>query len=170
MATQGLAALEGKFDDHRVTTERVTGANLTEAIVAAVEEPAVSTRLGEFDVSLDETPIVVDPTPREVWDAHTGVTHAAFAIADYGSLYLPHRPDGSELISLYVERHVAILRAGDIAADMKAAFERFGDALPKDRSSGIIATGPSATADMGELVHGAHGPSSVHVIVVTEDA
>jgi L-lactate dehydrogenase complex protein LldG len=32
----------------------------------------------------------------------------------------------------------------------------------------VLATGPSATADMGELVLGAHGPESVHVVILDE--
>ncbi|TKX83368.1 hypothetical protein EXE43_24625, partial [Halorubrum sp. SS5] len=33
----------------------------------------------------------------------------------------------------------------------------------------VFATGPSATADMGGLVHGAHGPKEVHVVLLRED-
>jgi L-lactate dehydrogenase complex protein LldG len=32
----------------------------------------------------------------------------------------------------------------------------------------VFATGPSATADMGELVYGAHGPREVAVLLVEE--
>jgi len=32
-----------------------------------------------------------------------------------------------------------------------------------------MATGPSATGDMGALVQGVHGPSEVHVIVVESE-
>jgi len=31
-----------------------------------------------------------------------------------------------------------------------------------------LATGPSATADMGALVRGAHGPERVHVLLIDD--
>ncbi|MFB6362014.1 MAG: LUD domain-containing protein, partial [Halobacteriales archaeon] len=36
------------------------------------------------------------------------------------------------------------------------------------RRSAVLTTGPSATADMGELVTGVHGPGDVHVVAVTD--
>ncbi|MFW5900663.1 MAG: LUD domain-containing protein, partial [Halodesulfurarchaeum sp.] len=47
-------------------------------------------------------------------------------------------------------------------------FERLEAEFTAGDLSGILATGPSATADMGATVHGVHGPSEVHVIVVTD--
>ncbi|MFB6268738.1 MAG: lactate utilization protein C, partial [Halobacterium sp.] len=32
----------------------------------------------------------------------------------------------------------------------------------------VLATGASATADMGEIVTGVHGPQSVHAVVITD--
>lgn len=168
MAVNQLERLQTKFEAIEVTSRRVHEADLVPAIVDASTEPAVATPFRDVDVSLDETSIVVDPTPAEVWSAHTGITEAAFAVTEYGSIYLPNRQDGSEFLSLFVDRHIAILRAENVVSTMEAAFARLGDALPASRSSGIIATGPSATADMGELVIGAHGPESVHVIIVAE--
>lgn len=94
------------------------------------------------------------------------MTSAAFAAADYGSIILPSTDEGSELVSLFVDRHVAVLDEGDVVPDMAAAFERFGDEIPEVYGDAIIATGPSVTADMGALVTGAHGPSEMRVVVV----
>jgi L-lactate dehydrogenase complex protein LldG len=49
---------------------------------------------------------------------------------------------------------------------MAAAFEWLGEVLRETRGSAVLATGPSATADMGALVQGAHGPKEVHVVVI----
>jgi L-lactate dehydrogenase complex protein LldG len=98
--------------------------------------------------------------------ATTGVTAAGLAIADYGSLLLRATPDGSEPVSLFPDLHVAVLRASDIVPDMETALSRFGEDCRDRRQSAIVATGPSATADMGALVRGAHGPTEVHVVVV----
>lgn len=108
--------------------------------------------------------VTTDPTPAELRAARTGVTPAVFAVADYGSVVLPSTPAGSELVSLFVDRHVAVVDGHDIVPDMERAFDRFG----RNAGSAIIATGPSATADMGALVTGAHGPSEVRVVVVED--
>lgn len=129
---------------------------------------AVGVELEDWSVSLSETDIQVDPTPADLDKATTGVTPASFAIADYGSVVVPSKPAGAELVSLYVDRHVAIVHEQDILPGMNAAFGRFEDEIQSQGDGGIIATGPSVTADMGALVHGVHGPSEVHVIVVEE--
>ena len=159
---------EQNLEDLGVTSERVELRDLTDAIVSATIDPAVSTKQLSKDAWLSDTAITVDPTPSQLWNAKTGVTLAAFGIADYGSLYLPEDDQGSELISLFIDHHVAVIRESDIVPNMNEAFDLIDESVGIQRGSGIIATGPSATADMGELVQGAHGPESVHVIVVTD--
>lgn len=147
-----------------------------ETVVVPPEE--VGTAIGEFVVGdavgiaadgwPDPLPASVDwnPTPAALRSATTGVTPAEFAIADYGSVVLPTAPPACELVSLYVDRHVAVLDRSDVEADMEAAFDRLGGAIPEAYRDAIIATGPSATADMGALVEGAHGPSEVRLVQV----
>lgn len=97
----------------------------------------------------------------------TGITGAVLAVADYGSVVLQH--DGAtEMVSLLPERHVAVLRASDVVPDMPAAFARLGPLLRESPTNVILATGPSATADMGALVRGAHGPRTVHIIIIDD--
>jgi L-lactate dehydrogenase complex protein LldG len=110
-----------------------------------------------------------DPTPAALWAADTGVKPAVFAIAEYGSLVLPTESPACELVSLNVDRHVAVVNESDVVPDMEVAFDRFADAIPTAYRDGIIATGPMPTADTGALVNGAHGASEVRVVVV-EDA
>ncbi|MFC7058313.1 LUD domain-containing protein [Halovenus salina] len=88
-------------------------------------------------------------------------------MASYGSLVLEPDHAGSEPVSLFNDLHITVVREADILHDMAAAFDRLGDDLRAERGSAIIATGPSATADMGALVQGAHGPKRVEVLVVT---
>ena len=166
MATQQAATLERSLSGVDVTSERVPQGGVRDAVVDAVDEPAVAVPLDGYDPALDETRVTVDPTPSVAREAATGVTPAAFGIADYGSVVLPGDDRGSELVSLFVERHVAVLREGDVVPDMDAAFERLDGAVPEEYGDAIVATGPSATADMGALVKGAHGPREVHVVVV----
>jgi L-lactate dehydrogenase complex protein LldG len=131
-----------------------------------VDEPVIGTSLPFEDVSL---PAWVDdnPSPRTLEAATTGVTGASLGIADYGSVVLRSTDEGAEQVSLFPDLHVAVLREGDLVGDMRTAIERLGPTL-RDGGSSIIATGPSATADMGALVQGAHGPKEVHVVLLEE--
>lgn len=148
-----------------VETRRVPPADIADAIEDLLVDDTVAVALERDDISLPDT-VTIDPTPAELQAARTGITPAAFAIADYGSIVLPSTAAGSELVSLYVDRHIAIVDETDVVSDMERAFDRFGRDVPDAYGSAIIATGPSATADMGSLVTGAHGPSDVGVIVV----
>jgi L-lactate dehydrogenase complex protein LldG len=97
------------------------------------------------------------------------VSAARIAVADYGSVVLRATEDGAEHVGLFVDRHVPVVRAADVVPTMAEAIERLGPLVREERSSHVVATGPSATADMGELVRGAHGPKEVHVLVVDEE-
>ncbi len=152
-----------------VTWSRTTVADFESAVAEAAESPAVGIELPFEGASLAETDVVVDPTPAQLDAAATGVTPAAFAIADYGSVVLRPDESGTEPVSLYPERHVAVLAESDLVADMPAAFDRLAEAVEDGKDDAIIATGPSATADMGALVKGAHGPKTVHVIVLEDE-
>jgi L-lactate dehydrogenase complex protein LldG len=168
MSTEPTAAYD-RFartaQEYDVDLVRVPASAATDAIADAIEAPAVGAPLSCDGVTLPDT-VRTDPTPTALDDARTGVTRAAFAVADYGTVYLPLTPDGSEPVSLFPDRHIFVLREADIVPDMAAAFDRLGPRMRDDGGSGILATGPSATADMGALVTGAHGPKAVHGVVV----
>jgi len=152
----------GAYD---VGVRRVQPSAVRETIADLLSGPAVGTPLDIEGASLPEA-VTTGPTTAELEAAETGVTTASLAIAEYGSVVLRATPEGSEPISLFNDLHVVVLRESDIVPDMATAFEWFGDELRATRDSAIIATGPSATADMGALVQGAHGPKEVEVIVV----
>jgi L-lactate dehydrogenase complex protein LldG len=151
--------------EYGVDSRRAPPEAASEAISDLVTDPAIGTPLPGEDVSLPAD-VTRNPTVLDLERAVTGVTPASLAIAEYGSIVLRADDHGSEPVSLFTDRHVAVLREEDIVRDMSAAFETLGDTLRGSRDSGIIATGPSATADMGSLVQGAHGPKEVAVVVV----
>ncbi|MFA1610852.1 LUD domain-containing protein [Halobellus rubicundus] len=167
------ATFEAALDDLGVTVSSTVPAELPAHLSEVVTPPAVGVPPdGVFDrpeSALAETPIEADPTPAAVREAATGVTGADLGVADYGSLVLTPTGQGSELISLFPDRHVAVVRASDILDDMDAAVEAIDERTAAAGGSAIIATGPSATADMGALVRGVHGPESVHVVIVEGD-
>ena len=128
-----------------------------------VDDPTIGVPLGFDAISLPPW-VDTDPTPATLESATTGITPASMGIADYGSVVLPEQPAGAEPVSLFPDRHVAVVRASDVVTDMRTAIDRLGPRLRAGEST-VVATGPSATADMGALVRGAHGPKTVHVVV-----
>ncbi|WP_135806604.1 LUD domain-containing protein [Halorussus marinus] len=168
MSAKATDEFEESLEGLGVTWSRTTAAAFEATLADAVTGPAVGVGLPFEGVSLAGTDVTSDPTPAELDAAATGVTAAEFAIADYGSVVL--RPDapGTEPVALYPERHVAVLAESDVVPDMETAFGRLADAMTDEAGDAIIATGPSATADMGSLVKGAHGPKDVHVVVLED--
>ena len=164
--TTVVAAFQEALDDVGVTWTTTSPADFGADLTAAVEQPAVGSLLPFEDLSLADANVTLDPTPTDLRAAQTGVTAAEFAIADYGSIVVRSWAGHEEAASLWPERHVAILAAEDIVPDMTAAFERLGESVRTGQGDFVIATGPSATADMGELVYGAHGPREVHILMV----
>lgn len=156
------------LDQLGVGWTRTDRSGLSTALSDVIEPPAVGVPLPFEDLDLDSVNVALNPTPAELSDAKTGVTAAPMAIASYGSILIQSGPDATEMASLFSDRHVAVLRTSDIVADMSTAFARLGPVFREDPVSAILATGPSATADMGDLVKGAHGPRSVEIVLVED--
>lgn len=167
MSTEPLETFRSSLGG-TTTAHACTADDFEQSLSDAIAEPAVGTPLPFDGVSLAETPVETDPSPGALEDAQTGVTPARHAIADYGTVTIPSDSAGSELVSLYVHRHVAVLAASAIAPDMRSAYERFAEDVAAGVDSQVLATGPSATADMGTLVHGVHGPHEVHVVILED--
>ncbi|MFD1633069.1 LUD domain-containing protein [Haloplanus ruber] len=164
--TNPLSTFEDALDELGVALTRTTTDEFAATLDGVVRAPAVGTPL-PFDVAYPDS-VAVDPTPAALERAATGVTPASFGVANYGSVFLPSTADGAEPVSLYPELHVPVIRAGDVLPDLPEALDRFGETARADAASAIVGTGPSATADMGELVLGAHGPEAVHVVMLDE--
>lgn len=165
-----LGAFEAALDGLGVTWSRTTAEEFADTLATAVVEPAVGAPLSFEDgrLSLSGTDVTLRPTPAQLRGAATGVAAARFGIAEYGTLAIQSRAGGDEPVSLYPERHVAVLRESDIVDGIPEAMERLGAEFDAGHDSAVLATGISATGDMGELVEGVHGPLDVHVIVVTD--
>jgi L-lactate dehydrogenase complex protein LldG len=91
------------------------------------------------------------------------VSHAAYALADTGSVVLLSS-DEPRARSLLPWTHVTVVREDTILSGLEELFERLGPDLP---SSVAIVTGPSRSADIEQrLAVGVHGPGEVHVVLV----
>lgn len=168
MDTTELDTFCASLDRLEVGWTRTVAGSLSSTLNEVIERPAVGAPLPFDELSLAESDVATDPTPAQVDAARTGVTAARMGIATYGSIVIQSGADATEAASLFPERHVAVLRAADIVPGMKAAFEQLGEMLREAPTTAILATGPSATADMGALVRGAHGPAFVHVMIVDD--
>ena len=169
MTTDTVETFERSLERLEVDATRVAPSDVGDILSDVVRTPAVGVPLPFEGVDLPES-VTTDPTPTELAAAATGVTPAGLGVADYGSVLVQSHPDGTEPVSLYPDLHVAVLGADDVVPGMPEAFEWFGNEVRAGRESAIIATGPSATADMGALVRGVHGPTEVHVVLVDENA
>jgi L-lactate dehydrogenase complex protein LldG len=108
----------------------------------------------------------VGRSKHDLESADVGVTDAFAGVARTGSVCVSVDHNYLGYISLLSRAHLVVLAATDIV-------ERPGDLLRPDCLDGkglgrsfVFITGPSATADMGPLVHGVHGPHRLHVIIL----
>ncbi len=98
-----------------------------------------------------------------------GLSHAASAVAETGTLVLASGADNPVTLGFLPETHIVVVEDKDLVGGYEGAWAkiraRFGKgAMP--RTVNFI-SGPSRTADIGgQLVMGAHGPRRLCVILV----
>jgi L-lactate dehydrogenase complex protein LldG len=123
---------------------------------------AVGRRLAERGVTVE------DATVEGAARAGLGVTGAAAAVAATGSLVLDSRVAGGRVASLLPAVHLCVVDVNSLLpapADVLRRLGSAGDALPP---SLVLVTGPSRTGDIEQLLTlGAHGPTALHVVLVT---
>ncbi|MEY7851919.1 LUD domain-containing protein [Natrarchaeobius sp. A-rgal3] len=168
--TTRLETFEDAVKRSTASTVRTTPAEVSRTVSDLLTGPAVGAALPFDDVSLEDVPVTFDPTREQLLEAATGVTGATLGIAAYGTVVLRSTAGVDELAALFPERHVVVVRERDVVDDMATAFDELAPIFEDEAADAILATGPSATADMGALVHGVHGPREVHVVIVETDA
>lgn len=100
-------------------------------------------------------------------DEVLSVTACLAAIAEMGSLMLASGPDSPTTLNFVSDHHLIVLHEAQIVRDFEQAW-----ALLRARPEGLpratnIVSGPSRTGDIELTIQlGAHGPRSVHVILV----
>ena len=98
-----------------------------------------------------------------------GLSHATFGVAETGSLILTSGAENPTTLNFLPENHIVILDAKDIEGDYEATYQRLRELYGKGRMPRTVnmITGPSRSADIEQkLLLGAHGPRSLHIIVV----
>lgn len=168
MTTDSIARFADALDGADVECTRTAAADFESVLDDVVEGPAVGAPLGIDGVSLDDTDVEVPPTPRLLSEAATGVTRVAGGIIEHGTFVIQADEAGTEPVSLYPRDHVGVVCASDLHADVESTAAWLREEFESGRDSAVLATGASATADMGEIVTGVHGPQSVHAVVITD--
>jgi len=108
----------------------------------------------------------VNATPDEMVNTAAGVTEAFAAVASTGSVCIDVSYERTGMVSLLAPLQVAVVAAETIVPQPRDLFRADvldGQGLTRDF---VFVTGPSATADMGPLVRGVHGPHKLHIIVL----
>jgi L-lactate dehydrogenase complex protein LldG len=117
--------------------------------------------------ALSEIPGVIrKPADEQLATADAGITGAFAGVASSGSVCVALGPELVAAASLLMPLHIVLLPVERIVARPRDLFdpERFeGESL---RRNLVFITGPSATADMGPLVRGVHGPHRLHVLLL----
>lgn len=161
------------------TVERVASPAAVPAAVAAylrARNLTARVRMGT-DARLSAMPWNTEPAleivqGRAQAEDLAGVSHAFGGIAETGTVVLHSGQDNPTTVNFLPEHHLVVVRAKDIAADLETIFDRVRQTFGKGimpRTLNFI-TGPSRSADIEQtLLLGAHGPRSLHVIVVDGD-
>jgi L-lactate dehydrogenase complex protein LldG len=170
--TEARAAFESTLSERDLAASVTTtsAAGFPDVLSTLLDPPVVAATLPFEGVSYDDIDeeITLSPSPAALDAARTGITAAGLGVAEYGTVTIRSTPGGEEFVSLYPERHIVVLAASDVVPDMPSAFERLAAEFEAGRTSQILATGPSATGDMGGIVKGVHGPQEVHVVVLED--
>ncbi len=108
---------------------------------------------------------------RAVADAFVGVTSAEWCVAATATLAARNPPGAPRSVSLVPSIHVAVIRAEQVVADFQELYALLNAEMDEEgrglTDAMTFITGPSKTADIeATLVHGAHGPRELHLIVI----
>jgi L-lactate dehydrogenase complex protein LldG len=100
--------------------------------------------------------------------ALVGVSHAAFAVAETGTLVMASGPDNPATISFLPDYNIVVVERSRVVAYQEEVWPLFREqGMPR---SLCFVTGPSRTGDIEfDLQLGPHGPRNLHVIIVAED-
>ncbi len=106
---------------------------------------------------------------RSDGDDLVAVAHAFGGVAETGTLVLVSGPDNPTTLNFLPDYAVAVVRESDLAGAYETVWERLRTAYGKGVMPRTVnwVTGPSRSGDIEQtILLGAHGPRSVHIVVV----
>lgn len=154
-----------------VETVPSNAGSLNDALCRATgDAPVILALAGDVDQELfskfrKNERVITEPAREQMRSAGVAVTDAFCGVASTGSVCVAINRGLSGPASSLAREHIAVVESKAIVRHPRDVFS----GGPRDggiqRSFSFI-TGPSATADMGPLVRGVHGPGKLHIIVL----
>jgi len=118
-----------------------------------------------FSKFITNKKVIVEPTKEEFKNTRCGITDAFAAVESTGSVCVT----ATGLISaasMLTQKHIVIVDSNTIVSlPRNILSDNYCDGIGLRESFSFI-TGSSATADMGPLVRGVHGPGELHIIIL----
>ncbi|MDJ0624232.1 MAG: lactate utilization protein [Desulfocapsaceae bacterium] len=100
-------------------------------------------------------------------ESYIGLTVPGWAVAESATVIELSASGRPRSISLLPSVHIAMIRLDYMLADLSELYALLRQEPPEH--SYVFISGPSKTADIeAHMVHGAHGPREMHVIVIDE--
>lgn len=157
------------------TVEKISGSPeaLNEALLREIGEEkfVLLSRPDDIDAGLysifqKNEKVVTEPTREQLKTFKIGITDAFCGIAKTGSVCVTVSKNLTSPASMLTRKHIVVVDGETIVSRPSDLFrENSLDGKGLSRSFSFI-TGPSATADMGPLVRGVHGPGKLHIIIL----
>lgn len=120
-----------------------------------------------FEVFKNESQnIISNPTNQQLAVAKYGITDAFAAVASTGSVCVTITNSMAGTFSLFTTEHIAIIDSKNIVQKPREVFQVEPFKSITSKKDFLFISGSSATADMGPLVRGVHGPAKLHVIII----
>ena len=131
----------------------------TGKVIHRAPDPALDAIRWPEDVTVE--------TATDGRDALVGVSRAVAGVAETGSLALASGPDNPTTLSFLPDYHIVVLGEADVVPWFEDLWQRMREAGGFPPRSFNFVTGPSRTADVEQTLQlGAHGPRSLHVVLV----
>jgi L-lactate dehydrogenase complex protein LldG len=124
----------------------------------------LSNRLDKEGITVHTTPGADRQLREKTIASFIGITVPDMGVAESATLIQLTRHGCPRSTSLVPSIHIAVLKKEHVVADLREAYAVLQEEAHLD--SMVFITGPSKTADIeAQMVHGAHGPREVHVLI-----
>ncbi len=118
---------------------------------------------------MDSGRFLLEPDASQLESAEVGITDAFAGVARTGSVCVAVTSNLAASASLFAEEHIVLLEIDRIVLEPRDVFVLPGDEIDRRLENFVYITGPSATADMGALVYGVHGPGKLHIMLLAQE-
>lgn len=149
---------------NKAAAERIVIAGLPEDL-----SDAVTSRCEGDEIEVLKPPFNSSELPYSIDEVSAGISKAAFAIAETGTMVEFTTNDAVRLVSSLPNIHICIIKAEEIVDKLMEAATPIRNFYSRNPKNGVVTfiSGPSRSADIEmRLTLGVHGPEASHAIVL----